>query len=163
MNQETIRYNARFDAYQSIAYIKGHLESIRRDDGTRLECPDFRSNNDMRRIFLAEQRERLDERETRDKLAARARFAARVAKCANADGDVAIVVSGMDCDCVKFTWSHVAPAVPLAIEHFINHSNYWADGPQSVHVVPVDDAPESYSHDLALEAFEDGHPHVVYA
>ncbi len=79
-------------------------------------------------------------------------------------GMVCQVESGMDCDCVKYTHSHVRHRLSLMDEWMALEKAYeYAEGYMHIYFVPPKERPESYSRDLALEAFEDGHPHVVYS
>ena len=97
-----------------------------------------------------------------DRLARRADFAATVYSRAE-NGLVALVTSGMDCDCVQYCYSYVVTAVPFAIRHEIDGKYNWADGPMHCHVCKPSERPEAFSRDLAMEAYENGHPHIVYA
>jgi len=96
-----------------------------------------------------------------DRLAARAELAQKIRTCAK-NGEVGVVESGMDCDCLKYVHSYLLAAVPFAVERWIDESYEAAEGPLCVGVEHPDKLPENESRDLALEAFEDGHPHVVY-
>jgi len=96
-----------------------------------------------------------------DRLAARAKLAQKIRTRAE-NGEIGIVESGMDCDCSKYVHSRLMTAVPFAVERWIDESYEAADGPIHVSIEHPDDLPENESRDLALEAFEDGHPHVVY-
>lgn len=78
------------------------------------------------------------------------------------NGEVSFNVSGMDCDCVRYEYSRIIPAhPPIAIERMIEREYYDAEGPVSVWIDWPQAAIPSASRDLALEAFEDGHPHIV--
>lgn len=94
---------------------------------------------------------------------------------------VAVVWSGMDCDCVRYSGSvsfiSLDPESPYgldkngepfktlraAVDHHIDHTYYWADGPCDYALMSKEQAEsiQYQSRDLALEAFEDGHPHYV--
>jgi len=81
-------------------------------------------------------------------------------------GRVGIAGAGMDCDCSK--WSGpcgVVPATYYAVDRALDRIYEGLDGPANFWLIPPDEAEEMpyQSRDLALEAFEDGHPHVVYA
>lgn len=83
-----------------------------------------------------------------------------------ADGKVGVVTSGMDCDCTKYHHEYTVaiPNCVVALKRWFDHHNEWLDGPETlrfVHPSKVDRS-NDYSRDLALEAYEDGHPHVVY-
>lgn len=116
----------------------------------------YRASPDFRRAIRA----RLDRP---DWLASRADLAARVATLAE-EGEVAIVFGGMDCDCARWD-DRVAtvPALPVAVVQWIDRYHEGAEGPQWTRLERPSVARDlrSSSRDLALEAFEDGHPHVV--
>ena len=92
-------------------------------------------------------------------------FLNRLAQCAE-DGQVAMVWSGMDCDCVKYEGAvRMVEATVAAVEKAADDYYSWADGPCGYYLERPSVARRLRyeSRDLALEAFEDGHPHVVYA
>lgn len=93
---------------------------------------------------------------------ARRNFIARISEC-NEGGFVAIYSSGMDCDCSS--WENrrhrVVPATVKDVEEAFDDILNWADGPMSLWVDRPSAQYEVSHRDLALEAFEDGHPHVV--
>jgi hypothetical protein len=77
---------------------------------------------------------------------------------------VAVVWSGRDCDGVRYrndVW--MVEATPAAVDEHIRHTYEWADGPCSYRIVsPTEAEALTYSsRDLALEAFEDGHAHLL--
>ena len=78
------------------------------------------------------------------------------------DGKICVVESGMDCDSVRYCHGTIHPT-PSVIGYVASRdSTYeWADGPCVVGVCKPSDRPESYSRDLAMEAFENGHPHYI--
>jgi hypothetical protein len=89
---------------------------------------------------------------------------ARVIAKYEREGQVCLVESGMDCDCVSYC--HSRNVSGLTVMGFVKRRDdmyEWADGPCNLSICAPEDAPESFSRDLALEAYEDGHPHVVYA
>ena len=96
------------------------------------------------------------------KAQARARFEAL-----QVDGKVGLIRDGMDCDCSKYRREKII-AVPVSIIAWFKaedkHYEY-LDGPESTWIVAPSEVRDGHheSRDLALEAFEDGHPHVVYA
>lgn len=98
-----------------------------------------------------------------DRLEARARLKTRIDLCAE-DGLILIVESGMDCD--GSAWSGrtaLLQASVMVFEKAYEEKISWADGPISwvIHK-PSEKSSFSESHrDLALEAFENGHPHVL--
>lgn len=81
------------------------------------------------------------------------------------EGFVGVVRTGMDCDCSAYHREGVYPALPyrLWLRQEDRHAS-WLDGPERTHVVrPSDiDPHNNCSRDLALEAFEDGHPHYIH-
>lgn len=81
-------------------------------------------------------------------------------------GMVAECRSGMDCDCSSYSRVHVMP-VPASIFAWQRGEEYhrsMLDGTESVYYVKPSsvDGDSYHSRDLALEAFEDGHSHIVY-
>ena len=81
------------------------------------------------------------------------------------DGKVWLEESGMDCDCMQYGGRiHEIDATLDAYEQLLGELNQWADGPFSLvflhpdRVVDVD----YWSRDLALEAYENGHPHAIF-
>lgn len=116
-------------------------------------------------IKLAKRREEQGYSDRHAYLADKIAMKRRIAACAE-NGKVAVVESGMDCDCVRYS-GHVSiiDATVEAYEAHYDHVAKWADGPFSLGVVSPSEARKikRQSRDLALEAFEDGHAHVVYA
>lgn len=93
----------------------------------------------------------------------RAALKAHIDKCA-VDGMIGIVESGRDCDCVEYT--HPRSAIPANVMAFLkleSDTAKWADGPFCLGIVTPEEAEntEDESRDLALEAYEDGHPHSI--
>lgn len=82
------------------------------------------------------------------------------------DGRIGFITDGMDCDCTKYHHERVIelPNSVQALKRYVDRHIEWLDGPESQRFVRPDqiDRSADYSRDLALEAFEDGHPHVVY-
>lgn len=82
------------------------------------------------------------------------------------DGKIAMVFGGMDCDCVQYRGSvYIVDATVAAVEKEADDYGYWADGPWGYHLEKpsVAQGIKRQSRDLVMEAFENGHPHVVYA
>ena len=96
-----------------------------------------------------------------DPLAAKQERIDRIRACA-VDGKVSVSVDQMDCDCSRWTSSRLVSATWVAVEYHYNELMYNAEGP--IYGVWID-TPENgaayHSRDLAMEAFEDGHPHSV--
>lgn len=90
----------------------------------------------------------------------------RILDRAQSDGKIGIVVSGMDCDCSSFHRERVYDSFSsvMEIKRFEDKAYEDAEGPLTVSFIhPSKINPSNNaSRDLALEAFEDGHAHVVY-
>lgn len=98
-----------------------------------------------------------------DPLAEKARLAARIAEYAE-DSMVAYVGGGIDCDGCR--WDNevtVLPATLVAVERHIQQRWDDAEGPMWGDIARVSECTELVreSRDLALEAFEDGHPFTL--
>jgi hypothetical protein len=82
------------------------------------------------------------------------------------DGKIGVAVSGMDCDCSAYSRQYTVelPNSVHAFKRWFDEHVSWLDGPESQRFMRPDqvDKTQNWSRDLALEAFEDGHPHVVY-
>jgi hypothetical protein len=95
---------------------------------------------------------------------ARINFHKRISDCAE-NGKVALIESGMDCDCVQYSGRvTIIDADWRKIDDEIDHIGKWADGPFciSIEKPSIANEIEYNSRDLALEAFEDGHPHLIH-
>ena len=106
-------------------------------------------------------RDRLDEAHERTQR--RASFVRNISELAQG-GRVALVWSGMDCDCVRYSGEvEIVEATVMAVQQAIDNRMEWVDGPTSFQLMtPADAATEQYtSRDLALEAYENGHPHHI--
>ena len=78
------------------------------------------------------------------------------------DGEICLVESGMDCDCVSYCHSSIRRG--YSVMQFIleqRHMYEWADGPCNLALCPPSERPDNYSRDLAMEAYENGHPHYI--
>ena len=80
-------------------------------------------------------------------------------------GKVAIVYGGVDCD--HSTWDNrvaLIDANVTSVNGWENDYMEYAEGSQWWNIEPMDYALslKRSSRDLAMEAFEDGHPHVIY-
>ena len=79
-------------------------------------------------------------------------------------GKVAMVNSGMDCDCSRWENAYsIIPATVEAVDAWVNDFYSNAEGPQSYRLERPSVAKklQRSSRDLALEAFEDGHPYSI--
>lgn len=95
--------------------------------------------------------------------------AARIARLNTVaeDGKVAIMSSGRDCDGVQWRNQHLGlyPALYWAVSRVMDREYDNAEGPMSVWVErpSVTKKAEYSSRDLTMEAFENGHAHVLYS
>lgn len=96
-----------------------------------------------------------------DDLARRAEIADYIKKLA-VNGQIQVVESGMDCDCTSYTYARLIPATLQHYMRFRDDCYEHAEGPCNVMIESPDVKVATESRDLALEAFENGHPHVVY-
>lgn len=98
-----------------------------------------------------------------DALEERAALAAKL-QAAVVDGKIAIVSSGMDCDCSQYVHAHTHDFKGVVWYERLVASEYeWADGPLNVGFCKPAEKPDNSSRDLALEAYEDGRPHLISA
>lgn len=89
---------------------------------------------------------------------------ARAIRDCQIDGKIAVVESGRDCDGCEYSGKvSIVDATPEAYIAHEGHVGEWADGPFYLQIERPDTKVERTSRDLVLEAFEDGHPHVVYS
>lgn len=87
----------------------------------------------------------------------------RIKDCTE-NGYVALVFSGMDCDCTSYDNEvHLIEANIKVIDEYLDDRHSWLDGPESSYIEKPSVAKElnRSSRDLALEAFENGHPHFI--
>ena len=86
----------------------------------------------------------------------------RIAKL-QVDGQVAVWESGRDCDSVRYRgFKCLIPATVAAFDALYEHEHQWADGPFSLWVESPLLERQHCSRDLGMEAFENGHSHVIY-
>ena len=81
------------------------------------------------------------------------------------NGQVAINTGGRDCDMAQWDGDiRIITAHWWELEKLTRSLEDSAEGPFWAYPIPWEDQAECayHSRDLALEAFEDGHPHVVY-
>lgn len=91
----------------------------------------------------------------------RARLAEKLRE-AQVNGLVSFNTDNMDCDCAQWTAGSVVKAQPFLVWHMVEELSDNAEGLTSYWIAGPDECVSYQSRDLALEAFEDGHPHVVY-
>ena len=85
-----------------------------------------------------------------------------IAECAE-DGKVAVIESGMDCDCVQYSGHrHLIDANVKAYDALRRSIAESADGRIYLDIARPSEDVEQSSRDLALEAFEDGHPYSIH-
>lgn len=97
-----------------------------------------------------------------DVLMLRQVLAEMIEKLTDEEGEIAINVESIDCDCCLSSYSFILSSVTsLYIERRINGIYDGAEGPTRVWLSSPMVRIESQSRDLALEAFEDGHPHSI--
>lgn len=81
------------------------------------------------------------------------------------DGKLGVIRDGMDCDCVRYHHESIVN-YPGLIEFMQSEEEHysWLDGPETTSYVHPSriDRNGNYSRDLAMEAHENGHEHVVY-
>lgn len=80
------------------------------------------------------------------------------------NGKINIVVDSTDCDMTHAVNLYDAPATYESYIEFRDRIYSDAEGPTSVYLIPPEDVEgfRPYQEDLALRAFEDGHPHIIY-
>ena len=79
-------------------------------------------------------------------------------------GKIAVVNSGMDCDCSRWENSvSIIRATVKSVDKWVDDFYSNAEGPQSYYLERPSVARklQHSSRDLALEAFEDGHPYSI--
>jgi len=106
---------------------------------------------------------RNSDRSDTSNIARRARLVDRIQENTE-DGQVALHIWQMDCDCASWEQYKILPAIPVAVNRYIDRLYYDAEGPVRISfILPSEtDEPLAPPRDHALEAFEDGHPHVVH-
>jgi hypothetical protein len=80
------------------------------------------------------------------------------------DGMIAVYRSGMDCDCTQYSRCSIIPAPKGAFieQYHEDQHQQWLDGPESSwYGKPSQAEPHYKSADRALEAYEEGHPHLI--
>ena len=91
----------------------------------------------------------------------------RMQQCMTPEGEIWYTVWSRDCDMAQGTSGpYLMDANVYAWEAKVNQDHEWAEGPMHHSILTVAEAEEfrrqpDDHRDLAMEAFEDGHPHVV--
>ena len=117
-----------------------------------------------RRFFREQNTNRWSSGYREDRLAIRSDLAGLISEKSE-NGEVAIVHGFIDCDGgMRDNIVDTVPATVTAVEHFKDEQAKWAEGPIWMNLEKPSDATEleSSSRDLAAEAHENGHPHVLY-
>jgi len=78
------------------------------------------------------------------------------------DGQIALCSWSRDCDMCEGTTRTVMPADAKLIDERMDRDYAGAEGPMNHWLQRVSAPYEGYFRDRALEAYEDGHPHVIY-
>jgi hypothetical protein len=98
----------------------------------------------------------------RDRRVARQALISRIDECAE-NGQILVLESGIDCDGSQY--SGRTSLIDSTVEAFDAHYDsvaQWADGVFYLSIERPSLEIEYQSRDLALEAFEDGHPYSLY-
>ncbi len=98
--------------------------------------------------------------EKQDHLADKAGMSATIEKYA-VDGQVALVVWQMDCDCSSWTSKVLVKATVVHVGKALDNIYNGAEGPVRWHIDNPSVVVNRNSRDHALEAYEDGHAHSV--
>lgn len=102
-------------------------------------------------------------KEVQHSINARAAWSETISRMSE-DDSIGIFWEGMDCDCVRFSYARTVSNQLMNLFKYINAAYDDAEGPLSWYFIPTREAKriKRSSRDLALEAFEEGHSHVVY-
>lgn len=117
----------------------------------------------LKRLIRRALRRNRSDRYFTDHLAKRACIARLIAERAE-NGTVAIVYGGRDCDCVQVdNLVRIIPANVMEWERFAAEQDRNAEGPWWAQIAQPSDVRDlvSTERDLALEAFENGHPYTI--
>lgn len=88
-----------------------------------------------------------------------------IAERSTPEGVIHVEESGMDCDGVRYSGSMTTIQANIeALDDLYDERGESADGPFYLSVCTAEQAAEiTYqSRDLGMEAYEDGHPHILY-
>lgn len=119
--------------------------------------------NEGKRLKMAHRTFHQSLRQAHERTQARRNYLARLFALAE-DGKIAVIESGRDCDGVAYSGCvTIVDANVEAVQAHIDHQVKWADGPVwfDLERPSAAAAIEYKSRDLTLEAFEDGHSHVI--
>jgi hypothetical protein len=105
-----------------------------------------------------------DQKARRDHFSEKFELAARIEECKTPDGKIWYTMWQRDCDmCEGTDGPYQMEANVFVWQKMVNRDQRGAEGPMSHSILTAAEAEEfkPESRDLALEAFEDGHPHMV--
>jgi len=144
-------------------YLRASVELLQ-DLLKAIEKPrDFNSPRARRyRKLIGEYRRVLKECQIDDLLRKRERIN-EIIKRHNCDGVIHIVWEAQDCDHV---YTKDVTQIPATFIHYVKWEDdfyHYAEGPQSHWITQPFDRPTRITRDLGLEAFENGHPHLIHA
>lgn len=90
----------------------------------------------------------------------RAELIQRINRAKLPDGTMWVSQSGRDCDGSVYQWrAYKIPATLVAFYKEDGHIAKSADGPFCLNIHNENTLPQPWSRDLAMEAYEDGHPY----
>lgn len=119
--------------------------------------------SDAKRLWMLQLTVHYNGMPCREARMARSAFHESIKKNAE-NGKIALVFSGTDCDCVRYAGDvRIVEADWKKIDAYLEDYGHWADGPWGYHFEKpsVAEGVKYRSRDLALEAFEDGHPYSI--
>ena len=124
----------------------------------------FEPQPDIKRLYLLNKAEEREHHLYRLQRKRESRLAVHHAlKTCAENGKVAVIVTSRDCDMCVATERRVVSASIHELDQFLDRLYDGAEGPVSWHIQAPSDPFEYSFRDLAAEAYEDGHAHVVYA
>lgn len=135
------------------------LDSIKRH--IRIALASLPEKNKLWFLFQMETYYGFLERATARRVA-RQQWLGSIREC-NENGVVALIEWSRDCDMCEATTRTEVEAVPWVIEEIMNERLAWAEGPTRFRIQRMSDPFEYEFRDLAMEAHENGHRHVIHA
>ena len=98
-------------------------------------------------------------------ISSKGRLQDTIDECKTADGKLYLEETGRDCDGVRYQGKvHTCEATAKAYWDLHDTIGSWRDGIFGLHIITEQEAKEMRysSRDLVAEAFENGHPHVIF-